>query len=237
MDEITENNVTVEKSETSNAERDESKNRSIETTVVEIKKKKERKFDGRIIFYSLLTVAVIVLYLLYFLKPLSKSNVVFKESTPGTGEMLYVNVDSISKHYELIKILNEDIEAEIAKQTTLFENKEKAFEKKYNQFQKNYEAGILTEMQVQLTSNQLQEEYQTIIQQKQQVLSHLEERQMIALTQVSDSIRKVSHLINMQLYNASYIFAYQDGAQILYGDPTKDITQEVLEELNKRYKK
>jgi Skp family chaperone for outer membrane proteins len=38
-------------------------------------------------------------------------------------------------------------------------------------------------------------------------------------------------------YNASYIFTYQTGGQLLYADPAHDITQEVLDELNKSFKK
>ena len=37
--------------------------------------------------------------------------------------------------------------------------------------------------------------------------------------------------------NASFIFTYQYGGQLIVADPTKDITKEVLEELNKPYKK
>ncbi len=90
---------------------------------------------------------------------------------------------------------------------------------------------------MQNTTNQLQEEYQKILQDKQSVLSGLEERQVIALSQVSDSIKKVATTLNKQKYNASYIFIYQNGAQLLNGDPTKDITLEVLEILNSPYKK
>lgn len=202
-----------------------------------VSKKRKIKISGSVLWCSILTVAIIVLYLFYFLDKNEKESIVVPVGTPGTGEMLFVNLDTISEHYKLVKILTEDIESDINKQNTIFENREKAFEKKYNQFQKNYEAGILTDVQIQLTSTQLQEEYQTILQEKQRVLSGLEDRQTVALTQVADSIRKAASYINQQKYNASFIFIYQHGSQILYGDPTKDITQEVLKNLNKHYKK
>ncbi len=201
------------------------------------KAKKSKKALWRIVFYAVMVLAVAGLYVLHFVGAKEQVKPLVPEGTPGTGEILFVNIDSISEKYELVKILTTDIETEISKQNAIFENKEKAFQAKYGQFQKNYEAGLLTEVQVQNTTNQLQEEYQTILQDKQRVLSGLEERQVIALNQVSDSIKKVATTLNKQKYNASYIFIYQNGAQLLYGDPTKDITLEVLEVLNSPYKK
>jgi len=201
------------------------------------KTKKSKKPLWKIIFYIIMVLVVVGLYVLHFAGAKEQMKPLVPEGTPGSGEILFVNIDSISEKYELVKILTSDIENEISKQNTIFENKEKAFQTKYNQFQKNYEAGLLTEVQVQNTTNQLQEEYQKILQDKQSVLSGLEERQVIALSQVSDSIKKVATTLNKQKYNASYIFIYQNGAQLLYGDPTKDITLEVLEILNSPYKK
>ena len=201
------------------------------------KAKKSKKVLWKIVFYTIMVLAVAGLYVLHFAGAKEQMKPLVPEGTPGSGEILFVNIDSISEKHELVKILTSDIESEISKQNAIFENKEKAFQTKYNQFQKNYEAGLLTEVQVQNTTNQLQEEYQKILQDKQSVLSGLEERQVIALSQVSDSIKKVATTLNKQKYNASYIFIYQNGAQLLYGDPTKDITLEVLEILNSPYKK
>lgn len=201
------------------------------------KVKKSKKSLWSIVFYAVIVLAVAGLYLLHFANAKEQVKPIVPEGTPGNGDILFVNIDSISDKYELVKILTSDIENEISKQNAIFENKEKTFQAKYNQFQKNYEAGLLTEVQVQNTTAQLQEEYQTILQEKQRVLSGLEERQVVALSQVSDSIKKMATTINKQKYNASYIFIYQSGAQLLYGDPSKDITLEVLEILNSPYKK
>ncbi|HHU46387.1 MAG TPA: OmpH family outer membrane protein [Bacteroidales bacterium] len=197
---------------------------------------KKRKFRIQYVFYALVIIAVAILYVLHFTKSSPKTSNIINTGTPGTGEILFVNIDTISEKYKLVDILTEDIESEVQKQTAIFDNKEKSFQNKYNQFQKNYEAGILTEVQIQNATAQLQEEYQTILQEKQTVLSSLEERHATALIQVADSVKKIAKEVNQQKYNASYIFIYQTGGQMIYGDPMKDITYEVLEILNRHYK-
>ncbi len=191
------------------------------------------------IFYIIIVLAIAGLYFLHFYDKGGKkpTQSFVSTGTPGNGEILYVDLDSISEHYELMKILTTDIEQEIQRQTAIFDNKEKAFQKKYNQFQQNYQAGILTEIQIQNAQQQLQEEYQAIMAERERVLTDLDNRQATALAQVMDSLSVVSAKVNAERYGASYVLGYKAGTQILYGDPTKNITDEVLEELNKHYKK
>ena len=191
------------------------------------------------IFYIIIVLAIAGLYVLHFCDKGCKKpgGTTVVTGTPGNGDIMYVNLDSISENYELMKILTDDIEQEIQRQTAIFDNKEKSFQKKYNQFQQNYQSGILTEVQIQNAQQQLQEEYQSIMAERERVLTDLDNRQAAALSQVMASLTVASERINTEKFGASYILGYKAGTQILYGDPTKDITNEVLEELNKHYKK
>ena len=71
-----------------------------------------------------------------------------------------------------------------------------------------------------------------------QALESLEARYIAAQQQMNDSLLAAAKRVNAS-YNASYIFAYQGGggSQLLYADAAHDITQEVLDELNKSFKK
>lgn len=194
---------------------------------------------GKIIFYTLIVLAIAGLYVLHFTGIGTKTApaYVVPEGTPGNGEILYVDLDSISEHYQLMDILTKDIEQEVQRQTAIFDNKEKAFQRKYNQFQQNYQSGILTDVQIQNAQQQLQEEYQRVMAEKEQVLTDLDNRQAAALLQVMDSLTSTAKRINAERHGASYILGYKAGTQIIYGDKTKDITKEVLDELNKNYTK
>lgn len=200
-------------------------------------KKKQNVFS--VVFYIFIGVAIAILYLLHFIAPKQQEVFIPKEytGTPGTGEVLYVNLDTINENYELVKILTGDIKTEMKKQETIFGNKEAAFQKKYAQFQENYSSGVLTPIQIENAQKQLQQEYELLESEKEMVFSNLQNRQTAALTQIYDSLQVIVKRINIQR-NASFILTYQTGSPfMILADPSKEITDQVLFELNKPYKK
>lgn len=78
--------------------------------------KENKKFPFQLVFTICITIAVIVLYILHFITP-KQEVFVPKEFSgkPGTGEVVYVNLDTINANYELVKILTGDIEKETKK--------------------------------------------------------------------------------------------------------------------------
>ena len=191
-----------------------------------------------VIAYSVLFIAVVVLYVLHFLTP-KLPTFIPKEITgePGSGEIVFVNLDTINENYELVKILTGDIKAEMTKQEAIFSNKENAFKKKYNQFMENVNAGILTEIQMENSQRQLSQEYQQLEEDKERVFDNLQARQAAALLQVYDSLQAAVKRVNAER-NASFVISYQNQSPFLLAtDPTKDITDFVLFELNRSYKK
>jgi Skp family chaperone for outer membrane proteins len=188
--------------------------------------------------YSVLLIAVIVIYLLHFLSP-KPSAFIPKEITgvPGSGEIVYVNLDTINENYVLVKILTGDIKEEMTKQEAIFTNKENAFKKKYNQFMENMNAGILTQVQAENAQQQLSKEYQQLEEDKERVFDNLQSRQAAALVQIYDSLQAAVQRINAKR-NASFVISYQNQSPFLLAtDPAKDITDYVLFELNHSYKK
>jgi Skp family chaperone for outer membrane proteins len=155
---------------------------------------------------------------------------------PGSGEIVFVNLDTINEKYELVKILTGDIQAEMAKQEAIFANKEKAFERKYTQFQENMNAGILTQVQMEHAQQQLMQEYQQLEADKERIFNDLQMRQVAALTQIYDSLQAATKRINLHR-NASFVITYQNQSPLLLvTDPAKDITDYVLFELNRSFK-
>lgn len=192
----------------------------------------------RCIIDAVLVVAVIVLYILYFFFPKTTShrpsqNVVNTE--PRSGEIIYINIDSVNANYELVDILTKDIEAEMSKQEAVFQNRQAALERKAAQFQQNYQAGILTQVQIENAQQQLMQESETLKEDYARVMGDLEARQAAALKQIADSVINATKRINAER-NASYVFSYQYGGQLIDADPAKDVTNELLEMLNEPFK-
>jgi len=190
------------------------------------------------ITYVVLIIAVIVLYILHFSAP--KTPVFIPKDfvgEPGSGEIVFVNLDIINEKYELVAILTGDIQAEMKKQEAIFANREKAFQKKYNQFQENMSANVLTQVQIENAQMQLAQEYQQLEEDKERVFNNLQARQAAALLQIYDSLQVTVQRINAER-NASYVVTYQNqNPFLLLADPTKDITDRVLFELNRSFKK
>ena len=190
------------------------------------------------IAFGVLFVAVIVLYILHFAAP--KVHVFTPKEIvgdPGSGEIVYVNLDTVNEHYELVSILTGDIKAEMAKQEAIFANRENAFQRKYNQFQENMNAGILTQLQAENAQTQLMQEYQQLEEDKDRIFNNLQARQAEALLQIYDSLQAVVKRINVER-NASFVITLQAQSPfLLTADPTKDITDHVLFELNRSYQK
>ncbi|MCR4964585.1 MAG: OmpH family outer membrane protein [Bacteroidales bacterium] len=195
---------------------------------------------ARLVFDLLMLAAVITLFVLYAKgrpsKDKVKDNAVAESVVPGNGDILYVNIDSINANYEMVKILTDSIDAEKSKKEVVFQNRQKALENKLRNYQQNMQSGVLNAQQSQYAEASLQQESTQLQSDYEQALASLEARYTAALAQISDSLIAVSKRIN-EGKNASFIMTYGGGSNMIVADPTRDITDEVLTELNKPFKK
>ncbi|MDR1112996.1 MAG: OmpH family outer membrane protein, partial [Bacteroidales bacterium] len=174
----------------------------------------------KIVLYALFAIAVIVLYILHFTSGNCKKTATspfVPGSIPNSGEIVYINIDSINSHYALVEILQADIDAEKARQEAIFQNRQKSLENKYAIFQRNYQSNQLTPVQIENTQQQLVAEGQQLQTEYEMVMQSLSDRQLTALKQISDSLTNAAHRINASR-NASFIFMYQTGGQLLVAD-------------------
>ena len=205
----------------------------------EVKSSCEKKCNCQIFHWILegvLLAAVIALFILHFTDKGGKAPVLQKPTEVGTGEVVYINIDSVNEKYEMVKILKDTLEAEQQKQEVVFNNRQKALENKAANFEKNYSSGSLTPQQAQYAQQSLQEESTRLQRDYSNYMEDFQSRYAAALEQMADSLNAAAKRVNAA-YNASYIFTYQDGGQLLYADPAHDITNEVIEELNRSFKK
>lgn len=226
----------------------EEKELLVESTTIVSEEKEEKKCCAtkkcnchlcRCIFDVVLVLAIVGLYVLYVFFPKSaKPNypAAANPDVPRSGEVVYINIDTINAQYALVDILTKDIEAEMAKQEAIFQNRQSALEKKAAQFQQNYQSGVLNQTQVEYAQQQLMQESETLQADYQRVMDNLNSRQSAALMQITDSVVAATKRVNAAR-NASFVYSYQYGGQLIDADPSKDITNEVLEILNEPYNK
>ena len=189
-----------------------------------------------LIVEGVLLVAVIVLFILHFVggkgnKEASSdgstnTTVVKLVGEPGNGSVLYVNLDTI---YEC-KLFEE-------KQAALDVESSNLEQSDYAQFQKNMNAGILTEAQMQYTYSQLETENNKIREDYQKAMESLAQKQADLTSELLDALREAARVVNAGIEGdpASYVITYSSlNPMVIVVDPTRDITAAVVAELNKK---
>lgn len=155
---------------------------------------------------------------------------------PRTGEILYFNVDSVNKHYVLVKDLMEKLESERSNQQVVFQKRQSVLEDKLQEYEEAFRNKTMNQSQLDEFQRNLSVESQVLQDDYSQMLEEFEIRYAAVLKQITDSVEIAVKRINAER-NASYIIQYQYGGVLIDPDPSKDITNELLEILNERFKK
>lgn len=201
---------------------------------------------------SVLATAVVVLFILHFTSG-SKSSPAPAERVEiqASGEMIpvaIVNTDSILQHYTLAVEASEKLMSQYEASMVQLDTKVKAFQREYETFQKDVadfqrkvEAGaFLSRERAESEQTKLQNKEQQLMT-KQQDLENLRQKlsadlmnNQAALTQqLQDSVEAF-----LNEYNADgHLHLIVNDAVMLNKVAGYDITDEVIEALNKRYKK
>lgn len=192
----------------------------------------------------LLLIAVVVLFILHFCggkcasadNESTKSTPVKVATKPGNGNILYLNMDTI---YEcaLWKEKQAILDEESDKLEASFTTRQKKLEADAAQFQKNVQAGVLTEEQMQYTYQQLGEADQKIKEDYQTAMEGLAKKQADITEEMMKVLRDAANTVNNAVDGspASYIITYSSAnPTVIVADPTRDITRNVIEELDKK---
>lgn len=155
---------------------------------------------------------------------------------PRTGEILYFNVDSVNEHYVLVKDLMEKLESERSNQMVVFQKRQSVLEDKLQEYEEAFRNKTMNQSQLDEFQRNLSVESQVLQDDYSQMLEEFEIRYAAVLKQITDSVEIAVKRINAER-NASYIIQYQYGGVLIDPDPSKDITNELLEILNEPFKK
>ena len=170
-------------------------------------------------------------------EPQAVNNVVsFANDSTVSGNVAYVNLDTLLLQYKYCIKLNEDLLTEQAKAKANLESRMRAFEKKYNDFAEKMRLGsFLSQQSMESQQNELLQEQANIQQLEQDLTEKLMMKQADLNAELLDS---VSNFIK-EFNNGRYVLILGSvtGGGILYAEPDMDITNEVVTQLNERYEK
>lgn len=182
-----------------------------------------------------LGVAIAILYLLHFTG--SKSSLSAKGDDNGSGSqaisVAYVKMDSVLFTYELAKKLTDNLKLNQESFKKEYSVKRIKFEKEAAAFQEKVQrGGFLTEERAKLEQERLMGQQQEIERLDYELTQKLNEMQSQINQQIVDSISSF-----LKSYNAGkkYDFIF-NSSSMLEGTPKYNITRDVAEGLNKRYR-
>ena len=149
-------------------------------------------------------------------------------------KIAYVEIDSLTEHYEFAKVMKDSLEKMSANATNVLAEKDRQLERSYNNIQQKLQSnGFASEDQYKTAVAAFQREQNNRAALEQRLSNELAQKQADFLTALQDSLDNF-----LELYNQDKKYdLILSRAAVLYGNKTYDITQDVINGLNKRYQK
>lgn len=182
--------------------------------------------------------AVIALFVLQFTGNKKSAGTVVdsvekvEASSSGTA---FVEIDSVIINLDMFHDRREALLAKQQKAETELNNKGSQYEKSAKDYQEKISKGLVTRATAAEMEQALYKQQQDLLSLRDNLQSQLVEEETVMNRQIIDYITTYLEE-NKAKYNYQYIFGKSFGSVILYGDKALDITKEVTDALNEKYK-
>lgn len=190
-----------------------------------------------LIFNIVLSVAVLILFFLHFSASGKKSvGKTTETETQQNGDLkiLYVNSDSISAGYDLVR----DMERKFEEDNQVREQKLKSKQSNLQRMYKDYENKVMT-----MTTRERQKKEEEITKYQQQLMQEQQELSQLAAMQEAGMVSQMFDSLQVffkqfaEQKGVDLILAYQKGSGVLYANEKFDVTREAIQMMNQRYRK
>lgn len=204
----------------------------------ELENKKGKKFQTSLVLNIVAIIGLIVIYILYFTnkdKPEDKQPAQYIPAvSSGSGSIVFVNSDLLLEEYSLVKKLTDQLDRDRKKKDTDFSARQKTYEEDAAYFQQQVEKQAISEQSAQQIYEQLMLKQQELYELQEKYTADLAQKEFEMNVILLDSIRNYLNRIN-KTYEFDYILSYNTAGNILLANDTFDITEQVLDGLNKEY--
>ena len=148
--------------------------------------------------------------------------------------LAFVELDSLTEHYEYAKVMKDSLEKMSANATNVLSNKDKELERSYNSIQtKLQNNGFTSEQQYKTAVAAFEQERNNRVALEARLSNELAQKQADFLKAMQDSLDNF-----LAVYNKDKKYdMILNKATVLYSDQKYDITQDVINGLNNRYTK
>ncbi len=193
-----------------------------------------------LIINVLLGVAVAVLYVLHFTAA-ELPEVIHSEKVergnyePHSTNIVYVNFDTLLNNYDMFFDLQKEflekqqrLEAELSRTS-------RSYERQVTDFQDKVQKGLVTRSEAQQLEMQLMQLQQELMGQRDEYTQELMEEEQVMNRRLQHSIYDFLEEYNRN-HDYHYILSHSFGGPFLYTSKDLNITREVLEGLNRKYR-
>lgn len=194
-----------------------------------------------LIINVVLGAAVIALFVLHFSgnKPETgkeaEGNYISNPSVM-TGELriAYINMDSIMANWGLYAEYQQELGQKQQQMESDFAGRTETFYKSVQDAQYKIERGLVTRAEAQELQQALQVEEQNLMNLQNEYGAQLQEEGLVKNRKLLDALERYVSGYSME-NGYHYVFSYQFGGNLLYGDQPLDISSDVIVGLNQTY--
>ena len=160
-----------------------------------------------------------------------------KDSIAVAGSIVYFNMDKVMEGYDMANDLNSVFETKTAGIQAEIDRRGKKLEKDAADFQNKVDKGLLTTSVAQAQYQKLQEQQQAYQQYALSKQQEMAEEQQVMMNQIANAIAEYVEEFNLEHQYALILTTAGSilSTPVVTGDPTLDITDELLAGLNAAY--
>jgi outer membrane protein len=189
-----------------------------------------------IALFVVLFLAIIGLYFLHFSGNKKSSTNVTSASVAGmAGQgIAYVNIDTVIFKFDMFFDRRDELMSKQKNAEAELTSKASQYEKGVRDYQDKTNKGLVTRATAGAMEQALQQQQQELVSLRDKLQSNLMEEEQVMNRQVLEYITKFLEE-NRSEYNYQYILGKSFGSVVLYSETSLDITQKVLDGINKKY--
>lgn len=198
---------------------------------------KDKRIPWLFLGLGIISLAIIALFLLFFLKPTNESGVSYVPKTiAGELRLAFINSDTLWAHYEFVKDKKDELAMLENKYQGQYDYLRKKFEEEYQAYVKKGTAGQLSLAQQKEAEAQLGEQQKHLMTLDEELSTRFVEQKSQMNQMLLDTIINYVHRYNKNV-GYDFILEYSKISGIFYANDSLDITESILNGLNFEYRK
>lgn len=163
--------------------------------------------------------------------------VVSKAAAGSSYKIAFVQIDTLTSQYQKCKDLEEEFKKKRANAESTIQQKGKSFASQMQEFQRKYQSNQYTQPQFEQEQARLQKLQQDLQELEARLSNSLQEEYQKEFQALTDTIQNFTKSYAKEK-NYDFILCKSSGIDnVLYANEAYDVTEEVVNALNKRYTK